>query len=145
MKTIQLLASLVVPLALFSCGGGGGSSQAETPTPASSDLDTAVSALLKTQNITATPLAGRDLPSINDAVPQLGRALFFSKTLSGDKDTACVSCHHPLLAGGDGLSLSVGVNAKNPNLLGLGRTLEVITSDDPVNNDGPNVPRKGLR
>ena len=52
MKTIKLLASLVVPLALFSCGGGGGSSQAETPTPASSDLDTAVSALLKTQNIT---------------------------------------------------------------------------------------------
>ena len=141
MKTIKLLASLVVPLALFSCGGGGGSSQAETPTPASSDLDTAVSALLKTQNMTATPLAGRDLPSINDAVPQLGRALFFSKTLSGDKDTACVSCHHPLLAGGDGLSLSVGVNAKNPNLLGLGRTLEIITSDDPVNNDGPNVPR----
>ena len=38
MKTIKLLASLVVPLALFSCGGGGGSSQAETPTPASSDL-----------------------------------------------------------------------------------------------------------
>ena len=68
MKTIKLLASLVVPLALFSCGGGGGS-QAETPTPASSDLDTAVSALLKTQNMTATPLAGRDLPSINDGAP----------------------------------------------------------------------------
>ena len=99
MKTIKLLASLVVPLALFSCGGGGGSSQAETPTPASSDLDTAVSALLKTQNMTATPLLD---VTFNDAVPQLGRALFFSKTLSGDKDTACVSCHHPLLAGGDG-------------------------------------------
>ena len=28
--------------------------------------------------------------------------------LTGDKDAACVSCHHPSLGGGDAISLSIG-------------------------------------
>ncbi|RZU46900.1 cytochrome c peroxidase [Fluviicoccus keumensis] len=89
----------------------------------------------------ADPTAGRALPKISDAVPTLGRALFFSKSLSGDRDTACASCHHPLLAGTDSLSLPVGVNAVNPDLLGPGRTLLYVPTDDPVPGNGPNVPR----
>jgi cytochrome c peroxidase len=52
----------------------------------------------------------------------LGRKLFFSKSLGGDRDSACVSCHHPVLGGGDGLALSIGVGADDPDLLGPGRT-----------------------
>jgi cytochrome c peroxidase len=53
----------------------------------------------------------------------LGMRLFHSKTLSQNNDTACSSCHHPALScGSDNLSLSIGVNADNPNLLGLGRS-----------------------
>ena len=48
--------------------------------------------------------------------------LFFTKALGGDKDSACVTCHHPLLGGGDGLALSIGVGAAEPDLLGPGRT-----------------------
>jgi cytochrome c peroxidase len=53
----------------------------------------------------------------------LGMRLFHSKTLSQNNDTACSSCHHPALScGSDSLSLSIGVNADNPDLLGLGRS-----------------------
>jgi cytochrome c peroxidase len=48
--------------------------------------------------------------------------LFFTKALGGDFDAACVSCHHPSLGGGDDLSLSIGVGADDPDLLGPGRT-----------------------
>ena len=48
--------------------------------------------------------------------------LFFSKALGGNNDTACASCHHPMLGGGDDLSLSIGVAADKPNLLGADRT-----------------------
>ncbi|MCG7562999.1 cytochrome c peroxidase [Pseudoalteromonas sp. McH1-42] len=53
----------------------------------------------------------------------LGKRLFFSKALSQDYDTSCASCHHPAQGcGSDGLSLSIGVNAENPDVMGLGRT-----------------------
>ena len=50
----------------------------------------------------------RDLPSIDGPLAQLGRALFFSVDLSGDRDVACASCHHPAMGGADSVSLSMG-------------------------------------
>jgi cytochrome c peroxidase len=41
----------------------------------------------------------------------LGEALFFDKILSGNKDTACATCHQPGLATGDALSVSIGTGA----------------------------------
>ncbi|PCK07730.1 MAG: cytochrome C peroxidase [Alteromonadaceae bacterium] len=67
------------------------------------------------------PLANRDLPSIDNPIAQLGKKLFFSKSLGGGFDAACASCHHPSLGGADQLSLAVGVDAINPDLLGRGR------------------------
>ena len=59
----------------------------------------------------------------NLALIELGKRLFHSKTLSKNNDAACSSCHHPAIScGGDGLSLPIGVNALQPNLLGPGRT-----------------------
>lgn len=51
----------------------------------------------------------------NENLEQLGKLLFFDKILSGNKNIACSTCHHPLTGSGDGLSLSVGEGG-----LGLG-------------------------
>ncbi|MBW2420664.1 MAG: cytochrome-c peroxidase, partial [Deltaproteobacteria bacterium] len=40
---------------------------------------------------------------------ELGNLLFYDKILSGNEDISCATCHHALMATGDGLSLSTGV------------------------------------
>ena len=79
--------------------------------------------------------------STNGDLWQLGKQLFFSKSLSINNDVACVSCHHPMLGGGDGLSLSVGVNALDPSILGPGRVHDGNRLVDPRADGGPNAPR----
>lgn len=112
-------ASLILSTA---CGGGGGGTATPTPPPPALSLDQQLRAVIDDQGLTGDPSAGRNLPSINDPLPQLGMLLFFSKSLSGDLDTACASCHHPALGGGDGLALPVGTGAVNPDVVGPGRT-----------------------
>ena len=80
-----------------------------------------VRAIAEVQDLTGDPTTDRDLPSIADAKAQLGKKLFFTKGLGGQMDTACASCHHPMLAGGDNLSLAIGVDATDSDLLGTGR------------------------
>jgi cytochrome c peroxidase len=45
------------------------------------------------------------------AAIELGRLLFWDPILSGDKDVACATCHHPDFAYADGRDLSLGVGA----------------------------------
>ena len=71
--------------------------------------------------LTGDPTTSRILPDIDEPKAQLGKKLFFTRGLGGDEDTACVSCHHPVLGGGDDLSLSIGVGAVVQDLLGPGR------------------------
>jgi cytochrome c peroxidase len=47
-------------------------------------------------------------PPANPALTDLGRALFFDKILSGNRDVACATCHQARASFGDGLSLAVG-------------------------------------
>jgi len=50
-------------------------------------------------------------PPTNRTTPakvDLGRLLFWDPILSGARDTACATCHHPELAYSDGIALSVG-------------------------------------
>jgi cytochrome c peroxidase len=42
---------------------------------------------------------------------ELGRLLFFDKILSGNRNIACASCHHPRFATSDGLVLPLGEGA----------------------------------
>jgi len=57
-----------------------------------------------------TPLAA---PSPQAAASvALGRALFFDPILSGARDVACATCHHPDHGTSDGRSLSVGTQAR---------------------------------
>lgn len=59
--------------------------------------------------------------TIQSKEAQLGKLLFFSKILSGKKDVACASCHHPFLGGDDDLSLSVGVEPVEVEAVGAHR------------------------
>jgi cytochrome c peroxidase len=61
------------------------------------------------------------IPTMDDPMVVLGKALFWTKGLSADREVACVSCHHPFLGFGDNLPLPVGVDAEYPDRLGPGR------------------------
>jgi cytochrome c peroxidase len=47
-------------------------------------------------------------PPVSDALFELGRALAFDKLLSGNRNIACLTCHHPTLATGDARHLPRG-------------------------------------
>lgn len=53
--------------------------------------------------------APADNPTTVDRVA-LGRLLFWDPILSGQKDVACATCHHPDFGYADGLALSIGAN-----------------------------------
>lgn len=44
----------------------------------------------------------------NEAKVELGRQLFFDKILSGNRNIACATCHHPQHATSDGLAMPLG-------------------------------------
>ena len=104
----------------------------------STDIDSEISTLVQKYELTGDPLAGRDIPSVTDAKVKLGMKLFYSKHLSLGMDAACASCHHPFLGGGDGLSLPIGVEAVDPELVGPGR---LHKSTGHYYDGGPTVPR----
>jgi len=66
---------------------------------------------------------------------QLGQALFFDGELSGNRDIACATCHHPFLGTGDELSLPIGTGAITPGTLGHDRVIglgrEIIPRNAP--------------
>ena len=97
--------------------------------------------ILAKNNISYTKHPGPDTKS---PLFTLGKALFFTKSLSLENDVACASCHHPLLAGGDQLALPIGVMPKNPDTLGPERKIRPDLPDDNGYldiNDHHNVPR----
>ena len=69
-----------------------------------------------------SPLGLPPEPSDNPSTPEkidLGRLLFHDPILSGDRATACVTCHSQYWGMGDGLSLGIGVGGTGPS--GIGR------------------------
>ncbi|GAB3642749.1 cytochrome-c peroxidase [Spirosoma arcticum] len=62
---------------------------------------------------------------ITDATAALGQALFWDPILSGGKDVACATCHHPNDAYTDGLDLSLG-----PNAVGYGQNRRFLRPND---------------
>jgi cytochrome c peroxidase len=68
-------------------------------------------------------------PTPDAASVELGRALFFDKILSGNRDTSCATCHHPLLHTSDGLCTSIGTGGH-----GLGSARQ-------LGEDRPLIPR----
>jgi cytochrome c peroxidase len=130
---------LVLSILLASCND----KEPETvlippPNPVASTLDADIRAIIVTQNLTGDPSTGRTLPSIEEPKAQLGMKLFFTKSLGGDLDSACVTCHHPMLGGGDDLVLPIGVDAEEDDLLGPGRFHSINGEHF---DGGPTVPR----
>ncbi|MSU36183.1 MAG: cytochrome-c peroxidase [Pedosphaera sp.] len=68
---------------------------------------------------------------ITPAKSALGRLLFFDPILSGSKDVACATCHHPRFAWGDGRATSIGVGGS-----GIGPQRKFLAS-----NPLPLIPR----
>ncbi len=62
------------------------------------------------------PLKEADFRPLRFEEAQLGQLLFYDPLLSGNKEVACATCHHPAFGTGDGLSLSLGDGG-----MGLGR------------------------
>lgn len=149
---LSILCSLAIPACLATSGSqqstevtespGAGSQSIGTPpggaTGAISMIDMELQALLQARGLTGDPSTGRTLPSISDPLAQLGRDLFFTKGLGGDQDVACATCHHPVLGGGDDMSVGVGVDAIDEELLGPGRVHE---HGSPNWDGGPTIPR----
>lgn len=64
--------------------------------------------------VSALPLtyvAPEDNPVTEEKI-ELGRLLFYDPILSGNKDVACATCHHPEFGYAESLELPVGVNGK---------------------------------
>ena len=134
MKPIISGTALLALLLLGGCGNNKHYSIAGKTTA----TDKKLNVLIQEQRLTGDPSTGRDIPSIDDPQAQLGMKLFYSKALSLGYDSACVSCHHPLLGGGDDLSLPIGTEAVDPDLLGPGRMQKVTGHGY---DGGPTVPR----
>ncbi|WP_394391235.1 cytochrome-c peroxidase [Shewanella woodyi] len=93
---------------------------------------------IRLASLSGDPSLNRSVPEASSPLAVLGMQLFYSQALSGDMDTACVSCHHPKLGGGDNLALSIGVEAVDSLLLGPGREHSSTGHDY---DGGPTVPR----
>lgn len=147
----QAITAFGVVLLLVSCGGGSDEkcsncAQGGGGVEVLSDTDLALRSLINQRGLTGDPVpASLSIPPkpSHSNLTKLGQTLFFSKSLSLDFDTACASCHFPNaeLGTGDGLSLSVGVSAKDRNALGPGRVIDPSSDLDPKADALPNVPR----
>lgn len=79
----------------------------------------ATSLLGASMSIQAAEVSVSDIPPVADsdyydngapdtAKVELGRLLFFDKVLSGNRNIACATCHHPKHSSSDGVSLTLG-------------------------------------
>lgn len=91
------------------------------PLQQSDPLDDQLSGFITQLGLNPAGPSPLPFPDVRSPLAQLGKKLFYSKSLGGQLDSACASCHHPVLGGADGLSFSIGVDAVNPDLLGPGR------------------------
>ena len=78
------------------------------------------------------PVSDEDYRPVNMAEARLGQLLFYDPILSGNRNVACATCHHPVFGTGDGLSLGIGDGG-----IGLGPKRVV----DPDNLPEQRIPR----
>jgi len=69
-----------------------------------------------------SPLTDSDFRTVGREEAELGQLLFYDPILSGNKEVACATCHHPAFGTGDGLSLSLGDGGSG---LGLSRVVDL--------------------
>ncbi|WP_105172785.1 cytochrome-c peroxidase [Pseudoalteromonas sp. T1lg24] len=131
---MKRIFSSIIVLSLLGCSDSDNSETIDEKAGLVSDVRT----LIEPYQLQGLSQHVANLPNIEQPIAQLGMQLFYAKSLSGNIDTACVSCHHPFLGGGDDLALPIGVDAVEQNLLGPGR--EHMPSAAHADG-GPTVPR----
>ena len=88
------------------------------------------------QNIIASLPEYVPIPDTNEMTPEkisLGKQLFWDPILSGNKDVACATCHHPDKGYADALELSIGVGGIGLGEQRLGNTLAQRNAHTVVN------------
>lgn len=106
-----------------------------TPTPAPPNaLDQQLRPVLQANGVNVQPAA----PQNTQAMIDLGKALMFDKLLSGNRDVACATCHHPTEGTSDGLSLSIGVGG-----IGLGPTRQLGAGRPFIGRNAPDLFNRG--
>lgn len=113
MKKYGFIASMATCLLIIaSCDKN---EDAITVTPASPQL-------AQFGTLPDAPRTPADNPITADKVT-LGRLLFWDPILSGDKDVACVTCHHPNNGYAENIDLSLGVGGRGLSTNRLSGTL----------------------
>ena len=80
-----------------------------------------------------------EIPTFDPALVALGEALFWDPILSGNRDMACATCHHPDFGTGDGIPLSVGTGA-----VGLGPARPLGAGREIVPRNATDIFNRGL-
>jgi len=102
---MKILFVIIISLSLMSCGGSNSTSENEENITPTSELDIDENLIGSLPLTVQDPL---DNPSSAEKVA-LGRMLFWDPILSGNRDIACVTCHHPDNGYAEQLDLSIGV------------------------------------
>lgn len=63
------------------------------------------------------PARDSDFLQGSPAMVQLGQALYFDKILSGNRNMSCATCHSPVIATTDGLSINIGTGGQGLGVL----------------------------
>ncbi len=125
MHTKTPIVTLVVVLSLF----GGCKSESKAPSREEPESLSARDAL-----VAAGAEALEPIDQQPEALVTLGRALFFDKELSGNRDVSCATCHHPSLATIDGKRLGVGTGGS-----GLGPKRKLGENRDIIPRNAPDL------
>jgi len=130
MSKYNFLTTVICLMPLFSCA----------PEPLDFELENQFGQL---PTIVAHP--ADNLPSLEKIT--LGKLLFWDPILSGNRDVACVSCHHPNSAYAEQLDLSIGVGGeglskmrRNGILIKRNAPTILNTAFNGINETGSSVP-----
>jgi cytochrome c peroxidase len=120
-------ASTLLVICLLGCGADGEPGALSSPLDREPDAAVAADGGLALPwpalRLSAAPFPEDNPPS--EAKRLLGRVLFYDPILSGDRATACVTCHSEIWGLGDQLGRSVGLGGVG--LIGPGRTGPHVT------------------
>jgi cytochrome c peroxidase len=91
-----------------------------------------LTAAMAVADVVPRPVSDADFRPVDRAEAELGWLLFYDPILSGNRNIACATCHHPRFGTSDGLSLGLGEGG-----VGLGPARRA----DPANPPEQRVPR----
>lgn len=105
---IFLAAPVLVLILASGCSDSNGPTGPPEELTPEQELTAFIRATYPLETIPDQPPYPPENPPDEDVIA-LGRLVFFDPILSGDRDVACATCHHPAFAWADGIPVSIGV------------------------------------